>query len=123
MSRVYSVSMSTSTNMKKSEEEKNREKKIEPADDPMKRLDTEEVHIVIDEDDDDSKGSNDCPFEKQMSIRRMTSSVRDSQDTGYCSMVCGPKYRKGTLICVVLMFFNQWSGATPIVMFCPRLIE
>ena len=38
-------------------------------------------------------------------------------------MICGPKYRKGTLICVILMFFNQWSGATPIVMFCPRLIE
>ena len=38
-------------------------------------------------------------------------------------MICGPKYRKGTLICVILMFFNQWSGATPIIMFCPRLIE
>lgn len=76
MSRVYSVSVSTSKNMKKSVEDAPQEKKIEPFDDPMKRLDTEEVHIVIDE-DDDSKGSNDCPFEKQMSIRRMTSSVRD----------------------------------------------
>ena len=70
MSRVYSVSMSTSTNMKKSEEEKNREKKILPADDPMKRLDTEEVHIVKDEDGDVINGSNDCPLENQLTLRR-----------------------------------------------------
>ena len=98
-------------------------KKLESAYDPQQRLETEEVNIVIEEDGDALDGSNDCPIEKQLSLRRMTSSMRDSKNTGYCYMICGPKYRKGTLICVGLMFFNQWSGATPIMMFMPRLID
>ena len=38
-------------------------------------------------------------------------------------MVCGPKYRKGTFIVAILMFFNEWSGATSLIMFLPSLIE
>ena len=41
----------------------------------------------------------------------------------FCTAVCGKKYRKSTVICLLLVVFNQWSGIDAILIYATRMLE
>ena len=45
-------------------------------------------------------------IENQLSMRRSSTYLGDKIKKGYCSVVFGAKYRKATIICILLNFFN-----------------
>ena len=46
----------------------------------------------------------------------------DASSTTFRQAVCGPKYRKGSWICLILHIFNQCSGINAINVYANRLL-
>jgi len=47
---------------------------------------------------------------------------KDGNDASYCDMICGDKYRKGTIIMILFGSFAQQSGANMFFMYSNRII-
>ena len=71
---------------------------------------------------EDSAGSEDL-LEEKLTLRKSTTSISDKTNKGFCAVVCGRQYRRVSIVCILINFFNQYSGISPVVMFCPRLIK
>ena len=52
-----------------------------------------------------------------------SSTTLDASTTSFRQALCGSKYRRGTFITLMIMFFNQQSGFSVIVIYANQLIQ
>lgn len=47
----------------------------------------------------------------------------ESSKLSFCSAVFGPKFRRASIICFIINVFNQYTGISPLIMFCGSLLK
>lgn len=61
-------------------------------------------------------------IEGEMFFRRSTTSMESSK-ASFCSAVFGPRFRRASIVCFIINVFNQYTGISPVIMFCGSLLK